>query len=162
MSNGLPLAPPITLTAVGTGREVCLRSPGLPSLLLVLAQETQADADTVEAAVRAEWPDAAQVLVAHVADLRKIPGMFRKVAEGVMSSEFQKASRALEPGQHPFDYCVILADWTGDVAKALDLPEPSKTMTGIVLTADGRIAGTFAGAGNKEALDLLRKAIANP
>jgi len=160
MPDDLPLAPDITLTAVGSGRELSLRAPGLASLLLVLAQETQHEADAVEAAVRAQWPDGTQVLVAHVVDLRKIPGLFRKVAEGMMSSEYQKAARALESGQQPFDYCVILPDWQGEVAKSLALPEPSKTLSGVVVRADGRIVGTFTGADGEAAVGLLTAAAA--
>jgi hypothetical protein len=131
----------------------------LATLLLVLAQETQRDADAVEAAVRAEWPDAKQVLVAHVADLRKIPSLFKKIAEGVMSSEYQKAVHNLPEGHDAHDYVVILPDWSGEVAKALELGEPSKTLSGVVLTADGRVAGTFAGPDGEQAVRLLRTMI---
>src|SRR5581483_6775256 len=132
MSDELPLAPDITLTAVGSGREVSLRAQGLRALLLVVAEETQKDADAVEAAVRAEGPDAAMVLIGHVADLRKIPGLFRKIAEGVMSSEYDKAVQELPSGQTAHEYVVILPDWSGEIAKALALGEPSKALSGVV------------------------------
>ena len=160
MPNELGLAPAITFTAVGSGREVSLQSPGIPALLLVLAQETQHEADAVEAAVRAKWPDATQVLVAHIVDLRKIPGLFHKVAEGVMSSEYEKAARTLAPGRQPFDYCVILPDWKGEVATSLELPEPSKSLSGVVLRVDGCVQGTFVGSDGEAALRLLTDATA--
>ena len=40
-------------------------------------------------------PDAQDVLIVDVVDLRKLPGMFRKVAEGVLSAEHKKAVEAL-------------------------------------------------------------------
>jgi hypothetical protein len=47
------------------------------------------------------------------------------------------------------------------VAKALELGEPSKTLSGAVLSPDGRVAGTFAGPDGEQAVRLLRTVITN-
>ena len=85
--------------------------------------------------------------------------MFRKVAEGVMSSEHKKAVAALSDGQDAHDYVVMLPDWQGEVAMSLNLPEPAKTICGAVLSAEGNVMGTFEGTNGKNVLMLLEYAL---
>src|SRR5688572_13399686 len=103
-------APDLTLTAVGSERSLALQAPGVATVLICLAQETQKDAQAIEHAVRAIYPSPRDVLIAHVIDLRKIPGMFRKMAEGIMAGEHQKAVEALSAGEDAHDHVVIMPD----------------------------------------------------
>src|SRR5262245_29164885 len=120
------LPPAITLTAVGSGREVALNAPCQTTLLICFAQETQAGTEAIEKAARARWPNAKDLLVAYLVDLHKVPGIFRKVAEGILNGEHKKAVAALPPDSDPYDEVVILPDWAGAVAKALTLEELSR------------------------------------
>src|SRR5207253_8375113 len=122
-----------------------LQAPGVPTLLICLAQETEKDAAIVEGAVRGRFPSAKEVLVVDVIDLRGVPGMFRKIAEGVLASEHKKAVEALADGLDPHDHVIMLPDWQGEVAAAFNLPEPSKSVCGAVLSADGDVMGTWVG-----------------
>src|SRR5262245_15895900 len=90
-----PLAPATALTAVSSGRVLQLDAPGVTTVLICFAQETQKDIAAPEAAVRERWQAATDVLVANLIDLHKVPGMFRKIAEGVLSNEHRKAVEAL-------------------------------------------------------------------
>jgi hypothetical protein len=105
--------------------------------------------------LRERFPSASDVLVADVVDLRGVPGMFRKIAEGMLASEHKKAVAALRDGRDPQDYVIILPDWQGDVAKAFNLPEPSKSVCGAVLSADGDVMGTWVGTNTANVMTLL-------
>jgi hypothetical protein len=105
--------------------------------------------------VRERFPNATEVLVVDVVDLRGVPGMFRKIAEGMLASEHNKAVEALADGLDPRDHVVILPDWQGDVAKAFNLPEPSKSVCGAVLSADGDVMGTWVGTNTANLMTLL-------
>jgi hypothetical protein len=128
-------------------------------VLICLAQETEKDAATVEKAVRQRFPDAQDVLVVDVVDLRGVPGMFRKVADGMMASEYKKAVAALADDLDPRDHVIILPDWRGEVAKAFDLPEPSKNVCGAVLSAGGDVMGTWTGTDTANVLMLIENAL---
>jgi hypothetical protein len=133
----------------------------MPLVLICIAQETEKDALVVEDAVRAVHPDAGAVLVAHVIDLHKVPGLFRKVAEGMLASEFRKAAEALRDGQDAYGYVVMLPDWQGEVAPALDLPDPSTTVCGVVIAGGGEVLGTYTGSDGGTVLALLDGALAH-
>jgi len=132
-----------------------LQAPGVPTVLICLAQETEKAAATVESAVRQRFPAANEVLLVNVVDLRGVPGMFRKVAEGMMVSEYKKAVAALADGLDPRDHVIILPDWQGEVAKAFDLPEPSKSVCGAVLSAGGDVMGTWVGTDTANVMMLI-------
>ena len=140
--NDQALAPDITLTAYGSEREIPLRRPGLVTVLTCFAQETEAGAAPIEALVRRRWPKATEVLVVDIVDLRKVPRMFRRIAESVLASEHKKAVEALATGLSAFDYVVVVADWQGEVAKAFGL-DPAMALGGVVITAAGAVAGRF-------------------
>lgn len=129
----------LTLTAIGSGRTLSLGAPGVTTLLICFAQETHGGIEPVEAAVRERWPSAADVLVAHVVDLHKVPSMFRRVAEGIMTKEHQQAVEALPAGYDPYDHVVILPDWRGAVASTLGLEDPTKQLGWAVLNPAGTV-----------------------
>ncbi len=152
-------APDIVLTAAVTKREFSYRAPGATALLICLTQETQKEAEAIEEAVRARWPLASDLLVVYVIDLRKVPGVFRGMAEMVMEKEYTKSLDLLTPDQAPVDYVIITPDWHGETAKALDLDAKSSALSLIVLTADGRLAGTLNGASATEVESVIEAAI---
>ncbi|HLF80091.1 MAG TPA: hypothetical protein VJB57_21635 [Dehalococcoidia bacterium] len=160
MSEYVP-APAITLTAVGSGREIVLDRPGTALVVICLAQETQKDAEAIELAVRARWPSASDVLVVHVIDLRKVPGIFRSMAENLLASEHKKAVAELPEDQAPApdDYVVILPDWEGAVANALGLQEPAKVVGAAVISAGGLVVGLVSGPDGDAVVALVEKAM---
>jgi hypothetical protein len=145
----------LSLTAVGHGRTLDLSAPGVCTVLICLAQETQGDTAGVEAAVRQRWPSATDVLVAYVVDLRKVPSLFRKVAEGMLASEYKKAVEALEPGQDAWEYTMILPDWKAEVATALGLEDPSKRASAAVIASDGRLIGAVQASDREGLVQLI-------
>lgn len=132
----------IKLTAIGTGREIDFSSPGLLTLLICYAQQTEVGAEPLEMAVREHFPEVSKLLVAHLIDLQKLPSLFRKVAENTLETEFKKAAATLEPGQDANDHVVILADWDGAAVQALRLSNLDKKLSLAVIDAAGRLVGT--------------------
>ena len=110
-------------------------------LLICYAQETEAGAEPLEIAVRQQYPDVSKLLVAHLIDLQKLPGLFRKVAEATLDAEYEKAVSALERGQNPEDHVVILVDWDGGAVQALGLSGVDKKLGLAVIDPSGRLVG---------------------
>ena len=136
-----------------------LQAPGVITVLICLAQETEKDAATIERAVRERFPSAGDVLIVDVVDLRGVPGLFRKVAEGMLAGEHKKAVEALSDGLDPHNHVIILPDWQGEVAKAFNLPEPSQTVCGAVLSAEGDVMGTYEGTNAANVFMLIEYAM---
>ena len=148
-------APFPRLTAVGTGRVIDVARIEAPVVLICFGQNSHAGANAVEEAVRERYPNARDVLVGHVIDLRSVPRMFRKVAESVMKGEFEKAAREVPAGQAPEDYVLILPDWDGAMIKAAGFEEDVATSLGVaVFDRGGRLVGVSQGADT--AADVMR------
>jgi hypothetical protein len=156
-----PVAPDLTLTAIGSGRKVSLGRPGVALVALCLAQETQKDADAIELAVRARWASAQDVLFVHVIDLRKVPGLFRPIAEGMMAGEYKKEVEKLPDYQalSPDDYVVILPDWEGAVATAFGIEDPAQVVGAGVISKDGALIGAISGPDGTAVIALVEKAL---
>jgi hypothetical protein len=139
------VAPVVTLQAIGHRREVAIASVGAPAVLMFVGRETQSAVDPVVDAVRERYPEASQVTILNIADVRGIPRLVRKVAETIMKSSYRERVAKLKPGQSPEEYVLILPDWDGDVFKALGVGDVSKTIFVAVLDRSGRIAGQYQG-----------------
>lgn len=132
------------LTAVGSGRKLAQIEPSRPLLFICFGQETQAGIESVESVAREAYPLASELLIAHVIDLHKIPGLLRKIAEGVLAGEHKKAVEALSAGQAPDDYVVMLPDWDGAAVAALGLDDATKVI-GLALAGGDSAAWRYQG-----------------
>jgi hypothetical protein len=127
--------------------------------MLCYAQATQTEAEPIESAIRARYPDATALVVAHVIDLRGVPSMFRGVAEKIMQSEFDKAARDLAPGQEAFDHVIVLPDWDGSFVTATGLSDVSERL-GVAVFASSKLVGTTQEEPSIEhAFKLIEKAV---
>lgn len=152
--------PDLKFTTVGSKREVFLRNLPKTSLVLMVAQETGGETEPVLAAVREVYPDAEAMPVLNVVDLKKIPRLVRKVAEGMLKGRYEERAQAVPPGTDPAERVFILPDWEGKLAPALGLGDVSKRMAMAVIGPDGKLYGTYQGDdAAKAALDLLRAAL---
>jgi hypothetical protein len=145
-------APDLKLTAIGSGREVNLRSLDRPLLFIAFGQETQAGIDAVEQVARARYQPK-RLTVANLVDLHKIPGLLKKVAEGVLAGEHKKAVEALPAGADPYDYVIVLPDWKGEAVRALGLEDATKSIGLALVDAGGRIAWRYQGPEPEKALE---------
>ncbi len=148
-----------SLTAVGTNRTVDVTQLDRAAVFLCFAQATEHEPEPIEQAIRAQY-SAAEVLVGHVIDLRSVPAMFRRIAEGVLRTEYEKALKSLPAGETAEDYVIILPDWDGRFVKALGFAEDvSKRMGVAVFGRDGTLLGTAQGEDAADVcLELVAKA----
>jgi len=137
--------PDLTLTAAGSGRAFSLASLGAPAVLVLHGQDTAAASDQVNQAVRERYPLASDVMVASVVDLRGVPRMFRRFADGAMKKAYQKAAGNLPRDLSPEEYVIILPDWDGSVNKAVGVENVDKHAAVVVLDGEGRVVGVRQG-----------------
>ncbi len=86
MPHAISKISPITLTAAGSGRTLSLDRLDVPAVLFFLWRDTLHLAEPVNLAVRHRYPLATQLLVANLADLRGVPGLFH----GLVLREMEK------------------------------------------------------------------------
>lgn len=136
---------------------------GTPMVLAFLWVDTQYLSEKITQAVRDRYPDASQVLVANIASLRGIPGIFHGLAEGEMKKAHKETVEKLSDGMDPGDYVIILPDWKSECARALGLRDISSKPAVAVLDEDGGIVGVHQGEPDtleEAALKLLSEVIA--
>ena len=152
---------PVTLAAAGSGRKLSMGSLGKPAVLIFHSQENAGEAGKVNRAVRGQYPLASQVLVASVADLHRVPRLFRGMAEGAMRKAYQEAAASLPAGLKAEEYVVILPDWDGaltsSVVEAGAAVDPDRAALVAVINGQGGIAGIYQGEDlGEHALQFLR------
>ena len=154
-------APHVTLTAVVSKRTVTFDAVRVPTLLVLVSQQTASAADGILGPVRASYPDPAVVQIATIIDLRSIPRLLRKVAEGTLNGRYQERAKALEPGLDPAERIVILPDWDGKAVAALGISDLSQQAAVAVVAPTGKLVGVRQGdeLGNA-ALELVATALA--
>ena len=113
--EGTGRAPAVELTAIGHGRKVRIDELGAPAALIFLGRETSEQGQPVTRAIRDRYPDASQVVIATITDVRGIPRLVRKVAQTLMKNGYNRAVENLQQGRSPEEYVLILPDWDGEV-----------------------------------------------
>jgi len=152
-------APKITLKAAGSGRQVTLDSEGVPLALVLVGQGTAGSVDAIRAAIRERWPEARSAMIASVIDLRSVPRLMRKMAEGALANRYKENLGKLPEGRDPRDYIVILPDWKGEVMAAMGVADVATTAAVAAVSAAGEIAGVYQGDDPAAAaVELLEKA----
>lgn len=138
-------APPIKLTAIVSKRVFKLDAVEVPTLLVLVSQQSAAAADGVLVGVRASYPDPAVLQLATVIDLRAIPRLLRKVAETTLNGRYHERAKALDPDADPAQRIVILPDWDGGVATAFGLPDLGTQAAVAMVAPGGRLVGVRQG-----------------
>lgn len=134
--------PSITLKAAGSGRLVRLDQVAQPTVALIFGQDNSGAVDPVVEAVRAKYSEE-QVLIASVVDLRKLPKLLRKMAEGMMNGRYEAEAKKLRDGLDPVEHIVILPDWDGEVVRGFGLEGVDKQLAVAVVARGGRLAGLY-------------------
>jgi hypothetical protein len=133
------MLPAEKLTAVVSGIEIDLAGIGRPSVLVFHGQDTAAAAMEVNNAVRAAFPDPAEVLVASVIDLRQFPSMFHAMVKPELDKAYHKAAGKLPEGANAADLIVLLPDWKGATHDACGVTDSTKAAAVVIAAADGSI-----------------------
>jgi hypothetical protein len=153
-------APNVTFTAIVSKRTIRLDAVEVPTLLVLVSQQTASAADGVLSGVRARYPDPAVIQLATVVDLRSIPRLLRKVAEGTLNGRYHERAKALEPGHDPAERIVILPDWDGKAVDALGISDLSQQAAVAVVVPSGQLVGVRQGGDlESAALELVATAL---
>lgn len=155
---GSPL-PAFSTTAAVSGRTIDNASlKGRRAVLVVHGSKTTDAAKEVSKALRAKHTPK-EVASASIVDLRAFGGLWKKVAEAQVKSNYEKMAGKVkenQPGEDPADWVVICPDWDGSVGKALGVADPDSRAAVIVVGADGNVIGSVEGDGlGEKAMALL-------
>lgn len=146
----MPLAdgsvlPAFQLPAAVSGRVVSNDIKAPRGILILHGSKTADAAKEVSKAVRAKWPKSTEVFLASITDLRPFAGLWKKVAEAQLKSNYDKmAAKAKDAGMNPVEQVLICPDWDGKVCALLGNTEPDKEASVVVLK-NGKVAATVAG-----------------
>lgn len=91
-------------------------------------------------AVRAAHPDAADVVVANVVNLRSMGGLWTKVATAQLHATYERMAAKMTD-LDPADYIVLCPDFRNEVGPAFGVPDSDQQPAVAVLDADGTVVG---------------------
>jgi hypothetical protein len=131
--------PEAVLTAIVSGREISLRGIDAPLVLIFHAQDTALTALEVNRAVRGVYPDAREVVIASVIDLRSFPTMFKGMVKDELEKAYHNSTSRLPTGADPADHVILLPDWKGTVHDALGVNDSNAQAAVVVADREGLI-----------------------
>lgn len=146
--------PPFSVQSAVSGRDVSNSSlKGKRAVLVVHGSKSTDAAKEASKALRAKHRPA-DVFSASIVDLHGFGGMWKRVAEAQVKSNYEKLAAKVKeanPADDPADWVVICPDWDASVCKALGVDNPDEAPAAIVVGADGRVVGvaTMPGMGEK-------------
>lgn len=135
-------APEFELEAAVSGKTITAAN-GTPTVLVFHGNKTQDAPKTVGKAVRAEHPDAGDVLVVNVVNLKAFGGLWKKAAEAQLKQTYEGMASKL--GDDAQEYVVLLPDWDNSVGPAFDVADSDKAPAAVVLDGDGKVLGSAEG-----------------
>ena len=140
-------APDISMEAVESGRAINPSQPDARRLVLVFqSQQTARALARIQDAVRERFPDADDVRIVSVVDLRSVPRMFRGMAKSALKQAYESAAKHLPDGWTPADYIVILPDWKGEFFRAFGVKDANEEAAVVVIDQQGVALGSQQGA----------------
>ena len=137
--------PSVTLTAAGSRRKLCLDQLDVPAVLFFLWIDTINLAEEINLAVRRRYPQASQLLVANLADLRGVPGLLHGSVRREMEKGYRDIAARLPDHLDPADYVLIVPDWKGQAVRAVGLSSPLRRPSLAVLDRGGLLLGVHQG-----------------
>lgn len=146
LQAGKPL-PAFRFEAAVTGRAIDNAfAKGRRAVFVVHGARNTEVPKAVAREVRERWPDANDVLLVSVVDLRSFAGLWRKVADAQVKATHDKlAAKAREMGLDPAEHVLIVADWEGKAANALGVESPDKEAAAVVVGKTGQVIGVAMG-----------------
>jgi len=146
-------APDFDLLAAGSGRRVGLRDlVGRKVVLVFHLQGTAPTARGINRAVRARFPDPAEVFIASVIDLSVVPPFYWMTVGLVLGNAYEQVTRELHPDVDPADYLVILPDWGGRVSRDYGVRNTGRAAAIVIVDRDSNITVSYQGERPVEAV----------
>lgn len=114
-------------------------------MLFFLWLDTISIAEEINRAVRRRYPQPSQLLVANLADLRGVPGLFHGLVLREMEKGYRDIAARLPAHLDPADYVLIIPDWKGQATRAVGLPSPLRRPALAVLDRGGLLLDVHQG-----------------
>ena len=144
LANG-SAAPDFSLTAVVSKRRISpLQMPG-KTLLFFHGYQTAVQVGAVVKALKEDYPDPEQVVMASVVDLRAIPRFIHGLARKIMRDAYHQAAREVPDGQEVPDHIIILPDWKGVAFEAYQVPKRNDQVALVLIDEGHLIQGSYLG-----------------
>ena len=144
-------APTFSLKAEVSGRLINLGAAAGNLLLVFHNYQTVPVAAMTIRTVREVYPSPDQVLIISVADMRVVPRLLRGAAKAVIRNAYKEAARQVPAEHDPADHIIILADWSGTLFKAYQVPRISGQVALVLIDSAKTIAGNYFGAQPEQA-----------
>lgn len=139
-------APPFTLTAVASERQVRLAErSGTPLLLVFVDRHSRDAAPELVKGIRLRYDDHRALPVANVLDLQVVPRLLRGTVKGMMTAALQQARTQIPEPYDPDDHLILLPDWKGEVHQAYRVPDVSEQPALVMIDGHGRIHSNYHG-----------------
>lgn len=143
LESGLK-APDFSMEAAVSGKTIA-PAMGTRLVLVFHGNKTQDAPKTVGKAVRADHPDAGDVLVANVVNLKPFNGMFKKVAEAQVKQTYNHLAGKIGDGAE--DYVILLPDWENALGPQFGIEDSDKVPGVVVLDGEGKVLAAAEGDG---------------
>ncbi len=159
-SAGQP-APPFTVTAVKSGRQVSQSDcRGTVLGLIFHGRDNYQAAVDVNTVVRPIFPSATELTLASVLDLTVVPRVLQRAVKPMLEKAYDQASHQMPSGYDPADYVFLLPDWNGSLFTAFRVKDADKVAALIVIDGAGTVVGSYQGPQPGEAaLKLVQQAM---
>lgn len=147
--------PDMKLVAVGSEREFNLAKLNRPTLLVIQNEYSADIAESIHAKIRLKYPLSSELLIISVADLQNVPKFFQPEVNTLLKSAYNNAVASLPSILPVEDYVIILPDWSGKVARSLDIYPYSRVPSVVVMDGDNEVLGKYTGTRIDEGALLL-------
>lgn len=141
-------APAFKLKAAVSERDVSNDTlAGRRAVLVFHGPRTTDAPKEVGKAVRARFPDAGDVFVANVINLKSMGGLWKKVATAQVNQTYERMAGKLKDAgtENPEDYVVLCPDWDNAVGPAFGVEDSNQAAAVAVLEDDGTLIGFVTG-----------------
>jgi hypothetical protein len=147
--------PDLPLVAIGSGREFNLAKLNRPTLLVIQNEYSATIAESIHEKIRRVYPFASELLIASIADLQNVPKLLQYQVTTFLTTAYDNAISTLPSILPAEDYVVILPDWTGKVARSLNIYPFSRVPSVVVVNSKNDVLGKYSGTRIEEGALLL-------
>ncbi|MFZ4826286.1 MAG: hypothetical protein ACOYLB_02925 [Phototrophicaceae bacterium] len=147
--------PDMQFVAIGSEREFNLAKLNRPTLLVVQNEYSATIAESVHEKIRRVYPFASELLIISIADLQNVPKLLQYQVTTLLTTAYNNAVATLPSILPAEDYVVILPDWTGKVARSLDVYPYSRVPSVVVVDGKNEVLGKYTGTRIEEGALLL-------
>ncbi|OAI39648.1 hypothetical protein AYO38_07285 [bacterium SCGC AG-212-C10] len=150
-----------TAKTAGSNRTIRFDQLAAPAIIACVTQASSPQAISFGPRLRETHADPSIAGFLIVVDLRAVPRLLRKPAEGILNGRYKDLAADLPAGRVPEEWIFILPDWNGTLLGAFGFTDVSSRAGFAVVDATGELHGTFQGESREaEAMACLAGLVA--